>query len=500
MNDFISTNVHWLDITLIILYMAGITIFGYYFSKRVKTSQDYFLAGRSLPWWIIGMSIIGTNIGSNDYVGAAGNAYKIGIAQANFEWIGAIPAMIISALIFIPFYWRAGVFSIPEYLGKRYNSAVRVISAVILSLFSVVIVGIFLWATALMLRTYLGWPVWFSILVTAAVVGFYTISGGLGAVAITDTIQLVIMFGGALAVAVIGIEKVGGIDALISKVRADHPMHLKAFLPSNHPDFPWPGVILGLGFVLSPAYWCANQAVLQRTMGARSEWDGKASMILAAIAKTFVPFLIVLPGFLALVMAGSGLEKSDQALPWVIKNILPPGLSGIMFVAFIAALQSSIDSTMNSTSVMVTRDIIGVVRKKSMDDSVELNLGKIITFAVLIIGVILAPVTNMFKGIYIFIQQVLSLFQGPVFALIILGILYRKGTAMAGLISLVSGLIFAAILNLYGMNMLYLAFWSFIFSLLILVIVSRFTTPKTDEELINLTYFDTLKKEETENV
>ncbi len=494
MGSFINTGTHWIDIFLIVAYLGGITIFGYFYQQKIHTSADYFLAGKTLPWWIVGLSIIGTNIGSNDYVGAAGNAYKIGIAQANFEWIGAIPAMILSAFIFIPFYWRAGVFSIPEYLGRRYNSTVRVLSAFVLSIFSVIIVGVFLWATAIMLRTYLGWPIWFSIIVTSCVVGFYTIAGGLGAVAITDTLQLFIMFTGAIAVAVIGIEKVGGFDNFIATLQRDYPGHLNTFLPSTHESFPWPGVILGLGFVLSPAYWCANQAVLQRTMGARTEWDGRASMILAAIAKTFVPFLIVLPGFLALVMVKGGLDHGDQALPWVIKNILPPGLSGMMFVAFIAALQSSIDSTMNSTSVMITRDIIGVLRKNQISDTAELRVGKILTFIVLIFGVFLAPLTARFEGIYVYVQYVLSLFQGPIFALIIIGILFKRATPTSGLVSLITGLAFAAGLGAYKVNMLYIAFWSFLFSVGIIFIISVFTSPKSDEELENLTYSTTVKK------
>lgn len=493
MTEAAYSGVHWIDLVLIILYLGGITVFGFFFSKRIKSSTDYFLAGRSLPWWIIGMSIIGTNIGSNDYVGAAGSAYAIGVAQANFEWIGAIPAMILSAFIFIPFYWRAGVFSIPEYLGRRYNDAVRVISAVVLVIFSMIIVGVFLWATALMLQTYLGWPIWFSILLTAVVVGFYTISGGMGAVAITDSIQLVIMFGGALAVAIIGIGQVGGLDNFVQVLQDKHPGHLKAFLPSTHESFPWPGVILGLGFVLSPAYWCTNQAVLQRTMGARTEWDGRASMIFAAMAKTFVPFLIILPGLLALVMAGDSLGHQDKALPWVIRNVLPPGLSGIMFVAFIAALQSSIDSTMNSASVMITRDILGVLSGRKADEKRDLKLGKIFTFMVLIIGLIFAPVTARFEGIYVFIQSVLSLFQGPILALVLLGILYRKGTPAAGLASLVSGLVFATFLELAGLNMLYIAFWSFLFSVAVILLVSRFTPAKPEKDLVNLTYLSAVK-------
>ena len=507
---FTETSIHWIDVSLIIAYMAGITIFGYFFSKRIKTSSDYFLAGRSLPWWIIGMSIIGTNIGSNDYVGAAGGAYRIGIAQANFEWIGAIPAMVLSAFIFIPFYWRAGVFSIPEYLGKRYSDAVRVISAIILTLFSIIIVGVFLWATSLMLKTYLGWPIPFSILVTATVVGFYTISGGLGAVAITDSIQLVIMFTGAIAVAILGISEAGGLEHFINTIQAEHPSHLKAFLPSDHEFFPWPGVILGLGMVLSPAYWCTNQAILQRTLGARSEWDGRASMMLAAIAKTFVPFLIVLPGLLALTMIPGGLDNQDQALPWVIKNILPVGLSGLMFVAFIAALQSSIDSTMISASVMITRDIIGVVTGRGVDELRDLKLGKIFTFMVLIIGIFCAPLTAKFEGIYVFVQFALSLFQGPMLALILMGILSKKMTPKAGLWSLVIGVASALLMGLpsllgnlgftgaaqaaggWDINMLYIAFWSFIISIVSLVTISRFTEPKTEKELENLTYSKTV--------
>lgn len=491
---FASVRIEWIDLVLIFIYFAGISFYGYLYHKRIKTSHDYFLAGRNLPWWIIGMSIIGTNIGSNDYVGGAGGAYRIGIAQANFEWIGAIPAMILAAFIFIPFYWRAGVFSIPEYLGKRYNDMVRCITAVVLSVFSILIVGVFLWATALMLQTYLGWPVWFSIFITAGVTGFYTVSGGLAAVAYTDAVQLVIMFVGAIVVAVLGIYEIGGISVFIREVQTRFPDHVNAFLPSTHEEFPWPGVLMGLALVLSPAYWCTNQAILQRCLGARNEWDGRASMMAAALAKTFVPLLIVLPGFLALLMARERLPHSDQALPWVVKNLLPPGVSGLMFVAFIAALQSSISSTLNSTSVMITRDIIGVISRGWMNDGRELRLGKAITTAALVAGMFLAPVTAHFRGIYVFVQQMLSFFQGPVFALILVGILSKRVTPAAGLWTLLSGLCFAAVLGALGLNMLYIAFWSFIYSLAMLYLVSLFTTPKRAEDLLNLTYSTATEK------
>jgi len=486
--EFTQTSVHWIDIVLIVSYLAGITVFGFYYKSHIKTAKDYFLANRSLPWWVIGLSIIGTNIGSNDYIGAAGNAYSIGIAQANFEWIGAIPAMILSALVFIPFFWRAGVYSIPEYLGLRYNNAVRFIAACVMSVFAVVIVGVFLWATAIMLQTYLGWPIWFSILVTATVVGFYTISGGLGAVAITDTVQTFIMFFTAIIVAFIGIEKIGGFDMFIKTLQNNYPDHLHSFLPANHPVFPWPGVILGLGIVLSPAYWCANQAILQRTFAAKSEWDGKASMMFAACLKTFVPFLIVMPGLLALTLAGKSITHQDQALPWVIKHILPAGISGLMFVAFIAALQSSIDSTMNSTSVMIVRDIINVAKKTKLTDRAQLHLGKLFTFIILIVSIAFAPITAYFQGIYVYVQYALSLFQGPIFALMLFGILDKRITPSAGLFSMISGLAVAAVLGWLQFNMLYIAFLSFVYSAIALYIVSLLTKRKPEAELKNVVY------------
>ena len=490
---FTNSQVHPLDISLIVIYLLGILIFGLYVGKGVKNSSDFFLAGKTLSWWVVGLSIIGSNIGSNDYVGAAGSAYKIGIAQANFEWIGAIPAMILAAFLFIPYYWKAGVYSIPEYLGLRYNQGVRFISASVLSVFTVLMVGAFLWSTALMLKTYLGWPIYFSILVSAFVVGVYTATGGLKAVTITDTVQVFIMFGGAFGLMYLGIEKSGGFDSFLNKINTNHPDHLKAFLPATHLEFPWPGVVLGLGLVLSPAYWCTSQVILQRTLGAKSQWDGQASMIFAAFAKTLVPFLIIFPGFLALVLITEPLEYPDQALPWVVKNVLPPGLSGLLFVSFIAALQSSVDSTLNSTATMFTRDIVGVLRKEK-DDAFDLKLGKIVTTVALILGMAVAPLTSMFAGIYAFIQEMLSLFQGPMFALVLWGILSRKPTSIGGLTTIILGLLFAFILNRTGVNMLYVAFYSFTGSSIILFTVSYFTEKKTNSELHNLTMYEEKKK------
>ncbi len=478
---------HPIDLAVVIVY-AGLIIFvGIRFSQRVKTAMDFFLAGRSLVWWVIGLSIIGTNVDTNGYIGASGNAYSIGIAQANFEWIGAIPAMIIAALIFIPLYWRAGVYSIAEYLGLRYNQAVRVLAASIVVVMSVFAMGVAMWALAITMQTFIGWPIWVGILVSGTVVGLYSVAGGLGAVAITDSIQVCIMFVCGLIIIAIGISDAGGAGSFVSKLTAENPTHLSAYLPADHESYPWHGVILGLGLVLSPAYWVGGQAILQRTLGARTQWDASAGMIFAALAKTFVPVLIVFPGLLAIVMMAD-IEYPDMALPWVIKNVLPVGVSGLMFVAIIAALQSSIDSSINSTALMITRDIRHVLMKNHNPES-DLKIGRLLTLGLLLSAMCIAPYIGNLGGIFNFLQLLLSLFQGPMLALLLLGGLTKRATATGGVITLVSGVTLAGILTfVVELNLLYVAFFSFCYAVPALWIMSGFTQPHSDEHLKTLTY------------
>ena len=452
----------------------------------MKDSKDYFLAGRSLTWWVIGLSIIGTNIGTNSYIGASGNAYSIGIAQANFEWIGAIPAMIICSLIFIPLYWKAGVYSIPEYLGLRYNQPVRLVAALIACIVAVFAIGVGMWALALTLETYIGWPIWLGILVSGTVVGFYSISGGLAAVAITDSLQVCIMFLCGLIIVYLGLEGLGGWENFASQLTEEHPTHLQTYLPADHESYPWPGVILGLGLVLSPAYWIGSQAILQRSLGAKSQWDASASMMFAAFAKTLVPLLIVFPGILALVMKAD-IDYPDMALPWIIKNVLPAGISGLMFVAIIAALQSTIDSGINSTSLMITRDIRHVLLKDESTEN-DLKIGRYLTLLILVFAMSIAPFIGELGGIFTFMQTVLSLFQGPMLALLLLGALSKRATPQAGLWTLITGVPVAGVLLMMGMNMLYVAFVTFCYSMVILWLLSGVTKALAEDQLDRLTY------------
>lgn len=477
---------HPLDIALVAGYLLLIVAVGLGLSRKVETASDYFLAGRSLSWWVIGLSIIGTNVSAEGYLGAAGGAYNVGIAQANFEWIGAIPAMILAAFVFIPLYWRAGVYSIPEYLGLRYNQGVRVVTALIASVFMIFAIGVALWALALTLETFTGLPKWLGIGISALVVGLYSIAGGLRAVAFTDALQVTIMFCGGLVIVAIGLEQTGGISGFAAALAAARPEHGQLFLNAKHPDFPWPGVLLGLTIVLSPAYWCGSQVILQRTLGAKTEWDASASMLLAAFGKTLVPLLIVFPGMLAVVLSAD-IAYPDMALPWVIKNVLPPGLSGLMFIAIIAALQSTVDSSLNSTALMLTRDVRGVLRRRA-DPVDDLRFGRRLTLIMLLLGVACAPITGQLGGIYVFLQTLLSLFQGPMLAMLVFGAFSTRPTPNGGLITLIVGTLCAAALLLAGVNMLFVAFATFLLGLLLLWATSYVTKGLPAQRLSKLVY------------
>jgi SSS family solute:Na+ symporter len=393
--------------------------------------------------------------------------------------------MILASFLFIPYYWKSGVYSIPEYLGLRYSESLRFFSAIIMCFFNLLITGVFLWSTGLMIHTFIGIPVEYSILLTAFTVGVYTTSGGLKAVAITDTIQVSIMFIGSFLLIYKGLEKIGGLEIFLSILKTNYPTHLHLFLDDSHKEFPWTGVILGLGFVLSPAYWCTSQVILQRSLAARTVWDSQFSMLFAAFLKTLIPILIVIPGLIALCL-NPNLTNSDSSLPWMIKNILPPGISGLLFISFIAALQSSVDSTLNSTSTMVSRDILGVIWKKGRTDQRDLVLGKITTVVSILIGIALAPITNKFEAIYSYVQTILSFFQGPLFSLIAFGILSTIPTPKAAIYSLFFGVLLSAILTYNQVNILYISFYTFVFSSFLLFTISRFTEKLSEESFKKL--------------
>ncbi len=503
---------HGIDYTIIFMYLAGVLVIGTYFGRYVKSPGDFFVAGRALPFWAIGMSIVVSDIGATDFIAVAGGSYRYGLAQANFDWLGSMPALLIAAFLFIPFYWRAGVYTIPEWLGRRYNAAVQMILAVAWGIILLLNLAIMLYATAVLLDGVLGWEKGVSIWLTAAVVGIYTIMGGLAAVVMTDVLQLVIMFVGGGALVARALYEVGGLAALKEKVLAlgpDYAYHMTLYLPHETPTpFPWTGILLGLGIVLSTAYFSGNQAVAQRALGARSEWDAKAGVLLAGFLKLFIPVLVVLPG-LAAILIVPGLTEPDKAVPSLIRLLLPPGLRGLMFAAFLAALMSSVDSNLNSASTLWTQDILGRLTRwggMPLGERASLMLGRVLTAALLILAATVAPIIENYENIYTAIQTFFSYIQGPTLAILLLGVLWSRTTQWGALVGLVLGVGLTVTLNSDAMAglfpsddpFLFISWWSFAFVLVVTVAVSLLTPPDPPERLRGLVFGQVLTDDEVQ--
>ncbi|MBT3242431.1 MAG: sodium/solute symporter [Bacteroidetes bacterium] len=487
-----------IDYFIVIAYIIGILILGYYFKRFVNTSEDYFLGGRSLPFWAIGMSIVVSDIGALDFVGVSGQAYRYGISVGNFDWIGSVPAMLLAAFIFIPYFWRGGMYTIPEYLGRRYNSSVRTIASLTWIIFFAVDLGVLFWASAVLLNVLMGWPIWMSIMITAGVVGLYTYFGGITAVVMTDVVQMVIMFVGGLTLTFLGLHAVGGFDVLVDKITTMGPEYRSHFDLIQSSDtktpFPWTGILFGLTFVMANAYMIGNQSIVQRCLTAKNEWHAKASMVFASGLKMLIPILVLFPGLMAIIIH-PGLEDGDQSLPMMIKSILPPGLIGLVFAAFFAGLMSSVDSILNSTATLFTKDIYEPFIKKGASDVHYLKVGKLTTLVLLIIGVATSPISSKFPGIYVAVQTFLSFFQGPLFAILLLGIFWKRTTQWGGLSGIIIGIGFATVLNLFKGEFftiedpfLYVSWWSFLVGFIVTVTVSLITPRHSDLKLEGLVY------------
>ncbi len=496
-------NLSTIDAAIILVYLLAVTVFGSWIGRFIKSDEDFFLGGRNLPWWAIGMSMVAADIGALELVGLAGAAYTYGIAAANFDWIGCIPALVIGAFMFVPYYWRSRVYTIPEFLGRRYNQFIRTLVALIWGVVFLFQLGIFFYTAAKTMNILIGWPIPFSIVLVALVVGIYTFFGGLTAVVFLDAIQCVILFTGSALILVIGLIKTGGYSGMVEQVTALGPRYAEHFhllVPPDRPTaFGWSGILFGLAFVLSPAYWLGNQAIVQRTLGARSEHDAKKSLLWAAFIKLFIPIILIGPGLAGLALFPA-LEKGDDIYPTLIHEILPPGLIGIIFAAFLAAMLSTVDSYLNSAATLWTKDIYQKFFAPERSHRHYMLVGKVLTAAFVVIGVALAPITAKFQSIFGYFIAIYSVFQGPLFALLLLGITWRRangkgavaglllGLATSGVLYLVRDLIFTA-----PEPYLYVAWWSFLAAVVGIVVVSLLTAPLPAERIEPLLYSRALR-------
>jgi SSS family solute:Na+ symporter len=418
----------WFDVVAFILFIAFVIGVSLYASRKEDTGEDYFLAGRRLTWWLIGFSLIASNISTEHFVGQAGRGFEIGLAIASYEWMAAV-TLIIVAFFFLPHFLRSGIYTMPEFLEYRFDVTTRTIMAAFMMLAYVfVALATVLYSGALALEAVFGIDTLLGIWAIGILAGLYTVYGGLKAVVWSDLIQGVALILGGVLVTVLGFQAVGGVGAFF-ELGQDK---LHTVLPWNHPEMPWVAVFIGGLWIPNLFYWGMNQFITQRTLGARSLKDGQRGIVLAATLKLVIPFIIVFPGIMAASLYGDAITNPDQAYPVMIREILPVGLTGIMFAALFGAVMSSLDSMLNSAATIFTVDIYQRHVKKGAAAPTQLvKIGRLATGTLVVVGCLWAPLVARAGSVFQYIQMFWGFISPGIVACFFFGLFWKKTPPIA---------------------------------------------------------------------
>ncbi len=477
--------------------------------QKNKNTEDYFLAGRNVGWFVIGASIFASNIGSEHVVGLAGTGAESGMPMAHYElhaWI-----VLLLGWLFLPFYFRSKAFTMPEFLEKRFDSRSRWFLSVF-SLVGYVItkVSVTIYAGGIVVSELLGIPFWYGAIGIVIFTGAYTVIGGMKAVIYTETLQTIILIAGSLIITYLGLEKVGGWEELRLVAGSEH---FNMWRPISDPDFPWTGMLIG-GTIVGVWYWCTDQYIVQRTLAANNIKIGRRGAIFGAYLKLLPIFIFLIPGMIAFALAKQGVltyEKSDEVFPVLVKTLLPVGLKGLVAGGLMAALMSSLASVFNSCSTIFTIDIYKKL-KPLTEEKKLLNVGKIATSIVVVLGIIWIPIMEKIGGgvLYQYLQSVQSYIAPPITAVFLLGVIWKRVNSKAAIVTLFSGLLMAALrilaeiyqTDLSGallifatINFAHMAIFMFILSVVICISVSLATNPP-DYSLIKGLSFGTLSAQD----
>ncbi|RRQ49166.1 Na+/glucose cotransporter [Maribacter algicola] len=498
----------WVAIVFYFLILLGIAV--WVIRKKEDNTEDYFLAGRNVGWFVVGASIFASNIGSEHVVGLAGAGASDKLPMLIYEihaWI-----VLILGWVFLPFYARSGVFTMPEFLEKRFDARSRWV----LSIFSIVAyvltkISVTIYAGGVVVSALLGIDFWTGAIATVILTGIYTVLGGMRAVVYTETLQAVLLVLGAAVLTYLGLEKVGGWGSLVEIVK---PEYLNMWRPPSDPDFPWPSLVIS-STIVGIWYWCTDQYIVQRALTAKNIKEGRRGTIFGAVMKLMPVFLFLIPGVIALALKMKGelhWDSPDEAFPVLMSNVLPSGLRGLVAAGLLAALMSSLASVFNSVSTLFTVDIYKKLRPNTPEKKL-VRTGQLATVVVVIIGIIWIPIMANISGVlYEYLQSVQSYIAPPITAVFLLGIFHKRINGLGAFATLIMGIIVAAIrivlelikddLNPDGflykmgaMNFLTFGAWFFLACVLFAVVVSLFSPAPSAEQVANLT-FGTISEEE----
>ena len=499
-----------LDIGIIAIYFVIIFGIGVYFARKGRSSVDYFLAGRNVGWFAIGASLFVSNISTEHFIGLAGSGATSGLAVGHFEWLACL-ILLILGWVFVPFYLRSNVFTMPEFLERRFNRASSVyLASISILAYIFTKISVHLYAAAIVLERVVGWDPLTAAVALVVATGIYTIIGGLSAVIYTELMQTLVLLAGAVILTIIGLSEVGGFSGLRAAVPADYFSMIK---PASHAEFPWTGIFLGAP-ILGIWYWCTDQVIVQRVLSAKDEGHAKAGTIFAGFLKILPVFVLVLPGLIAYALypqlfttnASGTVTNGDIAYPTLIVNLLPTGLVGLMVAALLAALMGGMASVFNSASTLVTLDFYKRIRPAASESQLVF-VGRVATGVLVVLGLLWVPFIKLLSSqLYIYLQSVQAYISPPIAACFILGILSTRLNGAGAISTLLTGFVLGtlrfvlevldkgshfqsgAVRWLLDMNFLHYAILMFVICSAVLVAVSLLTPAPDRGKLAGLTF------------
>jgi SSS family solute:Na+ symporter len=520
----------WVDYAMVVVYFAVVLGIGFAARRRVSDSLDFFLSGRSLPAWITGLAFISANLGAVEIVGMSANGAQFGMPTMHYYWIGAVPAMLFLGIVMMPFYYGSKVRSVPEFMRRRFGTGAHLVNAISFAVAQVLIAGINLYLLAHIVQLLLGWPLWVSLIIAAAVVLSYITLGGLSAAIYNEVLQFFVIVAALLPLTLIGLHRVGGVGGLIDKMTAaGNEGELSSWPGTELTGFAssfWSviGIVFGLGFVLSFGYWTTNFVEVQRAFATKSMSAARATPVVGSFPKMFIPFIVVIPGMIAgvLVPAVADAKKSgsssfdyNDSILSLMREVLPNGLLGVALAGLLAAFMAGMAANISAFNTVWSYDIWQQYVKKDKPDAYYLWVGRVATVVATVIAIGTALIASGYTNLMDYLQTLFGFFNAPLFATFILGMFWKRMTPTAGWSGLVSGTLGAilvavlsedalgsasvGVLPLSGQGASFVAAGAaFVIDILVSVVVTQATRPKPVAELAGLVYSETPKEQRTD--
>lgn len=519
------------DLLIIGLYFVAVLGIGFYLKSHTKTGEDFFMAGREMTAWVAGLSFLAANLGSLELMGWAAAAYQYGILATHWYWIGAIPAMLFLGVVMMPFYYISKTHSVPGYLKLRFDERSRTLSAVSFGFMTVLMSGINMYSMALVMKVVLGWDIHFSIWVSSITVAVYVVLGGLLSAIFNEVLQFVLIWLGAMLVPIVGLIETGGWDGMVARISQNFPGQNYTSLwgtlgsfTDNPMGIHWTGIVLGLGWVISFGYWTTDFLVVQRVMAAKDLRAAKMAPIIGAAFKMMVPFIVILPGLLALAVLtdqngnllrltgeaealATGGHSYNEVLPLMLARYLGPGLLGLGVTALIAGFMSGMAGNVSAFATVWTYDIYRALWRNDATDSHYVHVGRWCTILGVLVSIGTAYLVMQFQSIMDYVQALFSFFIAPLFGTVLLGMMWKRCTPAGGFWGLLSGTVGSVAMwawvkadptalkyialssNARDMaENMYRALWSWTICVAVTVAVTYMTKPKPVAELAGLVY------------